>query len=55
LPTYNFVLMETLLHPEDANQSDGRPRRNARRQNAGESRNSDLMREVGKRSCQKGK
>jgi len=44
---------ELLLHLEDANRSDGRLERDARRRHAGEAKGSNLLREAGMRSSQK--
>jgi hypothetical protein len=47
LPTYSLVLIASnSCISKDATKSDGRLERNAQRRNAGESRNSDLMREA---------
>src|SRR4029078_12148245 len=46
LPTYSLVLMNYSSISKDAVKSDGRLERNARRRNAGEARNSNLMREA---------
>src|SRR5947207_14891289 len=46
LPTYSLVLMHYSCISTDATTSDCRLERNARRRNAGEARNSDLMRKA---------